>query len=259
MFNFRIATTLFFVVLLALNILAILGYSISWIAYLVLFALYFGISVTASFFMSTNFHMKSYSKGETSRKVLALTFDDGPDPEVTPLVLDMLKKNEIKATFFLIGRKIKGNETIIRRIMEEGHFIGAHSFSHGNFFSFYPPEKMKKEFRETSELLFQATGKKIRLFRPPYGVINPFVRKALKNLNYHVIGFSNRLYDTVNKDPEAVTERFRQQLSEGDIVVLHDTYPGVVHILEKILDEALKKGYRVVPLDELLNIEPYEK
>lgn len=259
MFNFRTATTLFFIILLGLNVLSFLGYGISWTAYAALIAGYLGISVAASFFMSTGFHMKAYCKADTDEKVMAITFDDGPDPLTTPEVLDVLAKYKVRATFFLIGRKIQGNEQLIRRITEEGHLIGMHSFSHGNFFDFYLPKIMRKEFSDTAEAIRRITGKSPRLFRPPYGVINPLVKKALKNTRLHVIGFSNRLYDTVTGSQEKIINRFEKQLSPGDIVVLHDTHPEMPVIIENILKISSGKNYEIRPLDQLLNIDPYEK
>ncbi|MGE5424181.1 MAG: polysaccharide deacetylase family protein [Syntrophothermus sp.] len=258
MFNFRTVTTLFFIFLLGMNLLMLLGYSISWMAYLFLFAGYLGISIGASFFMETNFHMISLTKGATREPLLSLTFDDGPDPVMTPKVLDILKEHDCKATFFLIGKNLAGNEAVVQRIHEEGHWIGTHSFSHAPMLDFYPPKIIRKELMDSSDAVLKIIGRKPKMFRPPYGVINPLVKKALHGLNYHVIGFSNRLFDTVTKDPEKILERFAKQLSPGDIVLFHDRNADIEIILKNILNEIQQRNFKVVPLDQLLNIQPYD-
>ncbi len=258
MFTFKTTTLLFFIILLGMNLLTLAGIPVNWIFYLLLFIVYFGISGAASFFVTTGFHMKAWCRALTTEKVLSLTFDDGPDPEVTPKVLDTLKANNLKATFFLIGRKLEGNEDLVRRMIGEGHIIGTHSFSHSKWFDFFAPRIMKKEFRVTAEKISEITGKKPLLFRPPYGVINPMVKKALSGMNYQLIGFSNRLYDTVNSDPRKIMKRFVKQLAPGDIVVLHDTQPLMPIIVEKMAEVLREKNFSVIPVDQLLNISPYE-
>lgn len=258
MFTFRTTTIFFFLVLAGMNILALTGTHVDWYYYAVLVLVYLIVSGSASFFISSGFHLKAYCRAKTTQKIFSLTFDDGPDVQITPDVLDILKEKNVKATFFLIGRKLSGNEDIVRRIIDEGHTVGTHSYSHSNWFDFYTSPVMKKEFRKTADQIFRITGKKPLFFRPPYGVINPMVKKALSGFNYHVIGFSNRLFDTVKNDPQKTVDRFLKQLKPGDITVLHDTRPATPSIVKKITETIKEKEFEIVPLGELLQITPYE-
>ena len=142
---------------------------------------YLGISVTMAFFPSSGFHYPLvYSGGSRKGKSVSLSFDDGPDPVLSPEILDVLKKYKVPAGFFLIGKKISGNEALVKRICEEGHIIGNHSFSHSNLWDFMSSEKMAADIEKTVSAIRDVTGKSPRYFRPPYGVINPMVNKAVK-------------------------------------------------------------------------------
>jgi peptidoglycan-N-acetylglucosamine deacetylase len=258
MFTFRTATINFFVFLFLLNLLSVSGYHIPFWYYLTLVGIYLSLSVTLSFFIRTNFHMNAYSRVKTAEKIIAISFDDGPDIEITPRILDLLKKESVPATFFCIGRKIKGNEELLRRMVFEGHCIGTHSFSHSNWFDLYSPARMKKEFLQSESEIIQVTGKRPLFFRPPYGVINPMVRKALKDTGYHVIGFSNRAWDTTSRNREKVLERLCRKLKPGDIILLHDTVKENEEVVPEFLTYAKTNGFRIIPLDQLLNLPSYE-
>ena len=258
MINYRVTTILFIVLLFILGILELCGIPVAhyWIILLVL--LYFSLSVILSFFIRSGYFMKVLSRAETSEKIISITFDDGPDPLLTPLLLDILKESDTPATFFCIGKKISGNETVLVRMMTQGHLIGTHSFSHSNGFDLFSPARMRIEFQRSSNLVAGTTGRKPLLFRPPYGVINPMVRRALKGTGYHVIGFSNRAWDTSSEKEEIIFERLKKNLSPGDIILLHDTVPATVEAVRKLIEYTKQAGYRIIPLDRLLNIQAYE-
>ena len=258
MFTFRTTTLLFFLVLILLNILSIAGFSIAFTWYLLLVMVYLTVSVAASFFPCCGFHMKALCRGETEQKVVALTFDDGPHPEYTPVILDILK-DRATATFFCIGKKIPGNEDLLKRMDEEGHTVGMHSYSHSNLFDFFSPGRMADEFRQTEDIISKIIKKKPLLFRPPYGVINPMVKKALRSFSYHVIGYSNRSLDTVTASEEKVLRRILRKLRPGDIILLHDTVSYSASLLRKLLFELTERGYIVIGLDKLCKIKAYEK
>ena len=258
MFNFRSTTFLFFLLLLLMNILGLTGFSVHFAFYILLIASYITVSVTASFFICSGYHMKALCSRKTEQKVIAITYDDGPQPGNTGAILDVLK-DRAKATFFCIGRKIKGNESLLKRMHEEGHLVGTHSFSHSNWFDLYSSKKMQKELKQSEELVFEILGKKPLLFRPPYGVINPMLKRALGAFSFHIIGYSNRSLDTVTKDENKAIERLMRRLKPGDIVLLHDTVPYAASLLKKFLCLISEKGYIVIGLDELLNIQPYNE
>jgi len=200
--------------------------------------------------------MKALCNRKTEQKVIAITYDDGPHPGNTDAILDVLK-DHTKATFFCIGSKVPGNESLLMRIHEEGHLVGTHSYSHSNWFDLYSAKKMKKELKQSEELIYEILGKKPLLFRPPYGVINPMLKRALGAFPYHIIGYSNRSLDTVTKDENKVIERLIRNLRPGDIILLHDTAPYAATLLKKFLNQVSDRGYIVIGLDELLNIQPY--
>lgn len=256
MFTFRTTTFIFFFLFLFMNILVFTGFSIHFVFYILLFASYITVSVTASFFIGSGFHMKALCNRETGQKVIAITYDDGPHSSNSQAILDVLK-DRAKATFFCIGNKIPGNEALLKRMNDEGHLVGTHSYSHSNWFDLYSVKKMKKELKQSEDLIYEILRKKPLLFRPPYGVINPMLKKALGSFSYHIIGYSNRSLDTVTKDENKAIERLIRKLRPGDIVLLHDTVPYAATLLKKFLDRISDIGYIVIGLDELLNIQPY--
>jgi peptidoglycan/xylan/chitin deacetylase (PgdA/CDA1 family) len=200
--------------------------------------------------------MKALCNRETGQKVIAITYDDGPHPSNSHAILDVLK-DRAKATFFCIGHKIPGNEALLKRMNDEGHLVGTHSYSHSNWFDLYSVKKMKKELKQSEDLIYGILRKKPLLFRPPFGVINPMLKKALGSFPYHIIGYSNRSLDTVTKDENKAIERLIRKLRPGDIVLLHDTVPYAATLLKKFLDRISDLGYIVIGLDDLLNIRPY--
>lgn len=187
---------------------------------------------------------------------MALTFDDGPN-ENTLSILDILKKNNVNATFFCIGKNIEKHPGILKRIMEEGHVVGNHSYSHSNFFDFYRKKRLIAEIRKTDALIESISGKKVQLFRPPYGVTNPSIRRALEVTKHKVIGWNIRSLDGILKDEKIIFARIKKRIAPGGIVLLHDT-SHTVAILERLMLYLEENEYKVVSIEELLNIKAYE-
>ena len=258
MINQKTVNIVFFILLILLGFLSFSGVDISFYHYIIVIVIYFLIGITFSFFPGSGYFMQIHLRRKTDFKVIALTFDDGPHPLITPQILDILK-NRAKATFFCIGKNIQGNEQIVKRIDAEGHIVGMHSFTHAFWFDLFSPLKMKKEFKTTEDILHQVLEKRPLFFRPPYGVINPPVKRALQSFPYHVIGFSNRSYDTTTNDQSVILERTIKQLNPGDIVLFHDTLEFAPELLNRFLNAVADKGYIIVGLDELLNITAYEE
>ena len=259
MINFRNSTITFFTLLLTLNVCAFAGLPVHWYEYAGLVFVYFGFSVIMSFFIRSGYHMQAYCNLKTAEKIVSLTFDDGPDKTFTPILLNVLKELEISATFFCIGHKIPGNEDLLKRIISEGHLIGTHSYSHSNWFDFYLPRYLKRDILEGISIIDKTTGKKPRLFRPPYGVINPAIKSALRGTGLHVIGFSNRAWDTSSRNKEIIISRILKNLKPGDIILLHDTIPETIESVKPLAERIKQAGYRIVSLDKLLDIPAYEK
>jgi peptidoglycan/xylan/chitin deacetylase (PgdA/CDA1 family) len=259
MLTFRNTTFVFFILLFTLNILGMFGFPVHYYHYILLVALYLALSFSMSFFIRSGYHMKALCNAITEEKIVSISFDDGPDLELTPKLLDQLKDLGIPATFFCIGRKIKGNEGLLKRMHLEGHLIGMHSYSHSNWFDLFSPASMRKELEISSQAVFEATGKKPLLFRPPYGVINPMLKRALHGSGFHVIGFSNRAWDTSNRKTDIILARIMKNLKPGDIILLHDTVPESIEVIKCMAEKMTQAGYRIVPLDKLLNIPAYEE
>lgn len=177
-----------------------------------------------------------------SKNQIALTFDDGP-AEHTHTVLDILKTENVKATFFLIGKNIQGNETLVRRMMEEGHAIGSHSQNHGFHFDWQSSSKMIAEIEESNNAIAAITGEPVKLFRPPYGVTNPNLAKALRITGLKSIGWSVRSMDTVAKDKDALLQKVIKKVKPRDIILLHDRCEITTLILPDLIKALKDKGY----------------
>jgi peptidoglycan/xylan/chitin deacetylase (PgdA/CDA1 family) len=216
------------------------------------------IVLWGSFFIASNYHIKALcSNPLETENYIALTFDDGPN-ENTLLVLDLLKVYNAKAAFFCIGKQIEKHPEIVQRIIDEGHIVGNHSYSHSHFFDFFRKKKLINELNQTDALLEQFVGKKIKLFRPPYGVTNPSIRRALQVTKHQVIGWNIRSLDGAVKNQEVLYNRITKRVAPGGIVLLHDTRLHSVKVLEQLLQFLQENKYTVVSLEQLLKIKAYE-
>ena len=205
----------------------------------------------ASFTISFGLYLRAFCRKPTSEKLLALTFDDGPHTEYTPHVLDVLKQNDVKATFFVIGDRIAGNEDVLKRIHTEGHQIGNHTFSHKNTFPWLGVKKMALNLLQCEQTIEQVTGYQTKWFRPPFGVTNPTVARAVKIRGYRVAGWSIRSLDTVKFDKQKVVQRVVSRLRPGAVILLHDRLPNTHFVAEQIIRQAKEKGYTFVTIDEM--------
>lgn len=202
-------------------------------------------------------YLKTLCKAKTNKKQIAITFDDGPDSKITPEVLNILDDFNAKATFFCIGKNVEKNKELLKLIDKNGHLIGNHTWSHDRWFDLFSATKMKADIEKTNGLIFETINKKIKLFRPPYGVTNPSLRKATKGFSFHNIGWSIRSLDTVNS-AEKTFERIKKKLSSGDIILFHDNREHILEILKLFLEYAKNESYEIVRIDELLNIKAYD-
>jgi peptidoglycan/xylan/chitin deacetylase (PgdA/CDA1 family) len=227
-----------------------------WFVLIVL--IWIGINAFGSARISSNYHVKAFCNNplETEKKI-ALTFDDGPSV-FTLEVLELLKKYNAKATFFCIGKNIETHPEILKQVIAEGHLVGNHSYSHSKFFDFYHEDKITDELRKTDELLEKFTSKKISFFRPPYGVTTPSIRRALKITGHKVIGWNIRSLDGGTKDQNLIFNRIIKRVSPGGIVLLHDTGLHSVLVLEQFLQFLQQNNYKVISVEELLNLKAYE-
>jgi peptidoglycan/xylan/chitin deacetylase (PgdA/CDA1 family) len=193
-----------------------------------------------SYYMKANFFFKSI---HSNKKGLCLTFDDGPHPEHTPQVLDILASHNLKATFFVIGKQIEGNEAILQRMVAEGHVIGNHTWSHSNMTAMMLESTVDKEIKQTNEAIFKACGVKPIIFRPPFGVTNPRIGKAIKSNLMHSIGWDIRSYDTTAKSTDQLKTRILKEVDRGgSILLMHDNRPIAAEVLDELLAELKSKN-----------------
>lgn len=205
----------------------------------------------ASYCISSQFYVKAICRIETKEKIVALTFDDGPDQN-TEQVLAVLKRHNAKAAFFCIGNKVEQDPEMARRIEAEGHLVGNHSYSHSGKLPIMSAEKIREDYEKSREILSQTLGHPIRFFRPPFGVTNPLVKKALKDSDYKIIGWNIRSYDTTGDKSDKVAKRVAKQIKPGSIILLHDRLPQSAQTLELILQELEKQAYKIVRIDEAI-------
>lgn len=204
-----------------------------------------------------NFYFFSYSHGDPDVNAVALTFDDGPHPQYTHQVLDVLEKYQIKAAFFCIGKKIEEHPEVFKKIVEKGHSAGNHSYSHSIGFDFYPVKRMMKEISKCDVVMEKLTGKKPLFFRPPYGITNPSLKRALNASGHIPVAWSLRSLDTVKK-PEDVIRKVIHEVRSGDIVLFHDRLEFSAQVVETFILHCLNSGIKFIPLDELLNLKTDE-
>lgn len=215
-----------------------------WSSLIILLILYL---VYASYYIGSGVYVKAICKPDAPGVVL--TFDDGVDEIQTPKVLDVLKKYDAKAIFFIIGEKAEKHPHLVQRIVAEGHKIGIHSYTHKPIFPILAYDNMHKEVWDTKEILEKITGETVDLFRPPFGVTNPNVGKVVEELNLKTIGWNIRSLDTnMSQDRLQVAERVSKKLTGRDIILLHDDRQGSEILLEALLKNIEKLGHKVTLL-----------
>ena len=176
---------------------------------------------------------------------ICLTFDDGPDPIMTPKILDILTRHHVKGTFFLIGENVLANPELVKQISDEGHSIGNHTYYHKTIFPISSKNKITEEIKKTNQLLEQITSKKIILFRPPFGITNPNIKKTLKKLEMTSVGWNIRSLDTITKDAKKLSNRVINGINKGgSIILFHDRCESTLEILEKIIIYCHEKGLK---------------
>ncbi|MEH1821753.1 MAG: polysaccharide deacetylase family protein [Nostoc sp.] len=190
------------------------------------------------------------------QKVIALTFDDGPWPESTAQVLDILKQNQIKGTFFLIGQNVKNYPSLVKREIAEGHVIGNHTWHH--WYQFLNPQAAAYEIDHTADLIYKVTGIKTNLFRPPGGIMHNGVAAYARNSKYAIVLWSSDSVDYSRPAvPKLINNVFRQA-KPGGIVLMHDgggNRSKTVQALPEIIANFRKQGYSFVTIPELLEMQ----
>ena len=221
-----------------------------------LLIIYLLVLAAGSIFSRWDFYLKPFHHGSRRVKQVALTFDDGPSVQ-TEAILDILKQEKVSASFFLIGDNIMQYRKTVRKVFEDNHLLANHSFSHNLKFTFQSKKAVMRDLLKASKMIEKVTGQTPRFFRPPFGVTNPEIAKAVDELNYVVIGWSLRSFDTKYKNPDRLLKRLKQKTQAGDIVLLHD-YPGItVKILADYIQWLRENGFQIVSLEKIINQKAY--
>jgi len=194
-----------------------------------------------------------YSRCETTLPLIAITFDDGPDPVLTPRLLDLLKERHIHATFFLVGKNAAAFPDVVRRIVEEGHEVGNHSWSHP-LLTQLSQESVESQLRRTHDAIVKACGTAPILYRPPYGA----VRLSQRNQIEKSFGYPAILWDVDPQDwqhprsAQKVYDRIHSQTHPGSIILCHDIHETTVAAMPATLDDLTARGYHFATLTQLI-------
>jgi peptidoglycan/xylan/chitin deacetylase (PgdA/CDA1 family) len=197
----------------------------------------------------------SYSQVNITEKVLAMTFDDGPHPSLTPKLLDILKARNIKCTFFVIGKQVKMYPNIIRRMIAEGHEVANHTWTHASLTS-RSDEQIRSELKQSEDALVEVANYRPQLIRPPYGAINTRIKQLMySEFGYPTIMWSVDPQDWRRPGVSVVTSRLVNGAHPGAIMLAHDIHPPTIEAMPAMFDQLLAKGYQFVTVSQLLNME----
>jgi peptidoglycan/xylan/chitin deacetylase (PgdA/CDA1 family) len=181
---------------------------------------------------------------------VALTFDDGPDPEYTPKLLDLLREKDVKATFFVVGKRADQYPEIVRRTWAEGHLVGNHTWSHYPLFCFLMPGRLRAEIERGTESVRRSCGSPPRFFRSPVGLRHPLLAPYLENAGLEYISWSIRTLDTFTANSSVLAQRILSRAASGDIILLHDRLPrgtdAMLQALPQVIDELRERGFDFV-------------
>lgn len=182
------------------------------------------------------------------RGEIALTFDDGPDPLLTPLVLDLLDRHHAKASFFCVGERAAAYPELTREIARRGHSVENHSYHHRHSFAFLGLFRLRREVDAAQETLAAITGRRPAFFRAPAGFRSPFLDPVLAALGLCYVSWTRRGFDATSNDPVRILKRLTRGLAAGDLLLLHDRVPTVLEVLPELLRGAEALGLKSVSL-----------
>lgn len=255
MSRFTVVRSIYVLVLIPLLLLCRTA-GLSWAWVLALTIVYGGILALGAAFIQLRFFVPSRISGPAAGNCIALSFDDGP-ADYTADILDILQLENVPAGFFAIGHRVIADPETVRRWDAEGHLIGNHSFSHSFNFDWKTARAMQEELVATNAAIEAACGRKPLLFRPPYGVTNPALAKAVCRTGMISVGWSLRSLDTRAKDPQALVRRITDRVKPGDVILLHDSMQITATVLTAVIQACRQKGFTFVRPDELLRLQAY--
>lgn len=188
---------------------------------------------------------------DSSKKTIALTFDDGPNGQKTKKLVELLNQNKMHATFFMVGNRMSSEKNTVLEVLKNGNEIGSHSYNHQNLTRLKKEELLEEE-NLTNQIYKDITGNDLKLLRPPYGNINSLMKE---NLNYVFINWNIDTEDWRYRNVDHIFNEVITKVKDGDIILMHDLYDTTIEAVEKLLPELYVNGYQVVTITELANLK----
>jgi len=200
-----------------------------------------------------------FINGSAEKKQVALTFDDGPDGVITPKILDVLKEKNVKASFFFIGKSVSLFPEVVKRAYKDGNLVLNHSLTHADL-SNKNAKDIQGEIKGTEDKIFSLINKRPAIIRPPYGALTQNSIDEIEKTNYKMVIWSIDTLDWSQKESSNITNNVLNNVRNGDIILMHSNgdKKATLEALPAIIEGLEKKGYKIVTLDELLNITPYQ-
>lgn len=195
------------------------------------------------------------SKVDPNKKMVAINFDDGPNPNNTPQILEALKQNNAKATFFMLGQNVKQYPETVKSVYDLGNEIGIHTWDHPQLTKL-SAENIKKQVSDTSDAIFEITGYRPTIVRPPYGSFNDTVKSTLSD--YSLILWNIDSLDWKSRDENKFVPLVMNDVQDGDIILLHDIHSTTVPGAQKIITQLTEQGYQLVTVSELIEAKGYD-
>jgi peptidoglycan/xylan/chitin deacetylase (PgdA/CDA1 family) len=249
-----IKAVVFCVVFLLTNASVVLLFPLSRTRFFVCFAVY---AIGTTFMLWVLFHPRSQWLSASrwrvecsGRPCIALTFDDGPTRFSTPRLLRILREKEVRATFFVIGKRGEEQAELLARVCADGHLIANHTYSHPLLFCFLTPSRLRDEIDRGQEAIQRISGVRPRFFRPPAGLKHPLLGLYLRRAGLELISWRLRAFDTLPQKPEVLKKRIVENVAPGDIILLHDNASAgagvTLSVLPCLIDELRTRGFEFV-------------
>jgi peptidoglycan/xylan/chitin deacetylase (PgdA/CDA1 family) len=192
------------------------------------------------------------------RREIALTFDDGPDPEVTPRVLELLERFQARASFFCIGEKAAAYPELVKEIARRGHSVENHSYHHHHAFAFFGISRLRHEVDAAQATVVAITGRPPVFFRAPAGFRSPLLDPVLAPRGLRYVSWTRRGFDALSGNPKRILRQLTRGLAAGDILLMHDRAPVVLAVLPALLERISAQGLKAVSLASACADEPVE-
>jgi len=227
--------------------------------------IYLAVPIAGSFFPQMDFYLTSLSRGPKDRRQVALTFDDGPDPHITPRLLDLLKQEGVPVAFFFIGNTAQNHIHLVKRADVEGHLIGNHSFFHPYNWILLSNAQIFSELNRANQVLSEILQRTPRFVRLPFGVSRPGLSQILQILNLTSVGWDARGLEGIYQNPKIIANRIARQTRNGSIILLHESYyrtqqfepETVLETVRLTITLLRERGFTFVRLDQLLEQPGY--